>query len=843
MLKNILPYLFYSFITFSSSTKALSARLALWIIKYEHPADKVNSYMNQLRESFNQFVETELNPEQKSAATSSSEALIVVAGAGSGKTRVITARILNLILNHDVDPRSIVALTFTNKAAGEMRERLIKFLGTTNRLPFVGTFHAYCLLLLRSNPHLLPFAAFSILDADDQLSLVKKIVKNTTAEKQLTPSQIMYQLSSLKNSLYDTEPKIDTRNTLLIQEIYQKYEAEKAASHLFDFDDLILQVLLLFEKDNGFQESFQRKVRHILVDEYQDTSTVQHTLLKKMALNKEGKYILDSVCAVGDEDQSIYSWRGANVTNMLRFCKDFAPVRTIKLEQNYRSVESILQAANSLITNNKLRNPKTLWSTRNGNNRILNLTCRSGEQEAETIALLLKTLPSSIAKKDVAILYRTHFQSRSIEEALIYHAIPYKIIGGIRFYERKEIKDLLAYLRLLVNPHDKISFLRVMNTPTRGLGKKIESQIIECWHFNPLLDFKQLLHFLLTDEASDVATAHKTGLYKFLELFEGIDLTTKPSDIISTLLERTDYLNYLRETCDGTEAHAKLENIRELIRAIHTFETNMLTSRAALELMGEIPLTQDSLLESFLHEVTLMQEKNTGEETQDQVNMMTLHAAKGLEFSVVVITGLEEGLLPSTKSLNTNDELEEERRLLYVGITRARDYLLLTHAHSRNTYGQFLDQAKSRFMAEIDQKLFHQADIDARHPGMVRDLLNNWLGNKPIPSTLITARTAPKSYLPTKNYQQKPTDTTYSRTKPSSTPTIPSSRPIYTSTPTPSADPQPIGPWNKNQKVTHKKFGMGIITEVEKIGDNEFYVTAIFKLGKKKILSNFLEQA
>lgn len=781
--------------------------------------------MEHLQNTFNDFIKTQLNPQQYDATTSTNEALLVVAGAGSGKTRVITARIVNLIINHHVNPRSIIALTFTNKAAGEMRERLTHFLGSHGTLPFVGTFHAYCLQLLRIHSNKLPFAQFTILDADDQLSLIKKILKTNSVEKQFTPSQILYQLSTLKNNLYASQVQQETGTSKLINEIYHAYEAEKAASHLFDFDDLLLQILQLFSRNQEFKTAFQRHVRHILIDEYQDTSSVQHELLRAMSLNQDGAYILDSLCAVGDEDQSIYSWRGANVTNMLRFCKDFSPVRTIKLEQNYRSVEPILHAANSLITKNKLRNPKTLWSTRSGSNRIVTMTCRSGEQEAEAIALLLKHVPSSIPPHDIAILYRTHSQSRAIEESLIYHGIAYKIVGGIRFYERKEIKDLLAYLRLIINPYDKVSFFRIMNTPARGLGKKIETDLTEWWLFNPLLDYKQLIEHIFDTPSYDVSTLHRMGLMKLLEIFESITQHSRPSDMLHDILEHTGYLAYLRETHDPHEADSKVDNVRELMKAIQLFEATALAEQTPEQL-------QTSLLESFLHEVSLMQEKNSNEDATTQINMMTLHAAKGLEFSLVVITGLEEGLLPSTKSLNTNNELEEERRLMYVGITRARDYLLISHAHSRTTYGQFLDQAPSRFLQELDPTIHKNINIETLRPAMIVDIFRNWLGNKPFHSSLITARTT----------QTAPTTTrATSRTL---TPAKPVIKRVVVPAPT-IIPPQsePTGPWQKNQRVSHKKFGMGIVTDIERINETDFYVTAIFKLGKKKILSSFLEKA
>ena len=591
-----------------------------------------------LSHDFNSFIETELNTPQHQAVTIAQGALLVIAGAGSGKTRVITARIANLILNHNVLPSQIVALTFTNKAAGEMKERVERFIGSDNYLPFVGTFHSYCLLLLRANGSLLPFSSFSILDADDQVSLIKKIIKQNNVEKFSTPSQITHQISSLKNALFQNKSINDVHP--ILREIYLTYEKEKAASHCLDFDDLILEVLNLFQKNKEFKARFQQKVTHLLVDEYQDTSHVQHQLLKEMTLTSENEFIAHSVCAVGDEDQSIYSWRGATVANMLKFQHDFKPVSIIKIEQNYRSVKPILDAANSIITNNRLRNPKQLWSERKATNRILHLECRSGDQEAEIIALYLKNLPSDKKLSDVAILYRTHFQSRLIEEALITQSIPYKIIGGIRFYERKEIKDLIAYLRLIVNPFDRISFLRVMNYPARGLGAQVENLFLSEWVVNPFFDFKELINYLCTNEAFNVTTKKQWALENFVAIYQDLDTQLPPSKLLKHILDKTEYLNFIRADYDPKEAETKLDNIHEFMQSILHFEATYASKPNSL-VMGR-PLSKVPSLENFLHEVALLQEKTTAENTTDQVQMMTLHAAKGLEFDTVIITALEE---------------------------------------------------------------------------------------------------------------------------------------------------------------------------------------------------------
>lgn len=813
--------------------------------------------METLTHDFNSFVSTQLNIPQHQAVTTAQGALLVIAGAGSGKTRVITARIANLILNHEVLPSQIVALTFTNKAAGEMKERVERFIGKHNPLPFVGTFHSYCLLLLRSHGSLLPFSSFSILDADDQVTLIKKIIKQNNVEKFATPSQVTHQISALKNAIFQNASISEVHP--IMREIYFAYEKEKSASHCLDFDDLILEVLKLFQKNKEFKARFQQKVIHLLIDEYQDTSHVQHQLLKEMTLTNDNEFTAHSVCAVGDEDQSIYSWRGATVANMFKFQQDFKPVSIIKIEQNYRSVKPILDAANSIITNNRLRNPKKLWSERAAANRILQLECRSGDQEAEIIALYLKNLPNDKKLSDVAILYRTHYQSRLIEEALITQSIPYKIIGGIRFYERKEIKDLLAYLRLIVNPFDRISFLRVMNYPARGLGTQVENMVLNEWVVNPFFDFKQLVNYLCTNDAFNVTTKKQWALENFVAIYQEIDTELPPSKLLKHILDKTEYLNAIRVDYDAKEAETKLDNIHEFMQSILHFESTYASKPNSFAL-GK-PISKEPSLDNFLHEVALLQEKTTAENTTDQVQMMTLHAAKGLEFDTVIITGLEEGLLPSSRALTTPEDLEEERRLFYVGITRAKERLILCNAGFRSQYGTIMNAAPSRFCGEITKNLINHLNLEETNSIQSKQLFDQWLTGVVRPSGLKTfsnftkpAMTTKLAYTPSSTSTHKPfvnrsssKSSSFGHQSATNKPTArPSSyKPVsnHVSKVQEWAERGSLeipGPWKKNDRVIHKTFGMGIVTLVEKASGEDYFITAIFKTGTKKILSSFL---
>ena len=824
------------------------------------------------KQAFNEFLSKNLNGPQQMAVKSQDPATLVIAGAGSGKTRVITARIANLILNQEADPSSIVALTFTNKAAGEMKERIASFLGTSKRVPFVGTFHSYCLLLLRRNSSLLPFPEFSIIDSDDQVELIRKIITKNALTKYVTASQACYQLSTYKNNLLTKQA--EDLVPQFIREIHREYEVEKAAAHCFDFDDLLIQGLNLFSKNADFRKIFQKRVRHLLVDEYQDTSVVQHQLLQYMALDANNKFTIDSLCAVGDEDQSIYSWRGATVANMLSFQRDFSPVSVVKIEQNYRSVQPILDAANCVIDNNRLRNPKNLWSEKEAKNRILIGHCRSGEQESSAIARFIQSFVKDKKKKlsDVAILYRTHFQSRQIEEALIYHSIPYKIVGGLQFYERKEIKDLLAYMRIISNPFDKISLFRAINCPTRGLGPKFEQDIHDAWTQNPMLDFKQILKFIKDSQPM----GKQVSIGDFLRVFDGLNNSMLPGKVIEVILKATDYLGYLRQNYDPKEAEAKIENVKEFLGSAQLFEDKVASS--SIETRSQVGSDSpddpfgDSYnswqptaptLENYLYDIALLQEKLAQNENSDKVQMMTLHAAKGLEFEAVIISGLDEGLLPGSKSLSTSEALEEERRLFYVGITRAQEHLLLFTASYRNSYGQIVEQVSSRFLSEIPAKLVHKVDFEKMLGMQITETLEAWFLGRALTSSVLTfskpdysrdsvATSSRGNHSVANRSVNNRSGTKSSYAKQNSN--FSNSRYSVSTSKMPVSNKKPeadkisrldsesnMGGWRSGLMVAHKKFGQGVIVKVEK-NSEDFYLTVAFKSGQKKLLSSYVSK-
>lgn len=762
--------------------------------------------MQSSSSTFNSFLQDELNNAQREAVEYTDGPVLVVAGAGSGKTRVITARIAHLIINHNATPESIVALTFTNKAAKEMQERISNFLPEGTTMPFVGTFHAYCLQLLKKNQSHMDTPFVSILDADDQQKLIASILKHSGGQKTITPKQALYQISHIKNNLIHTSADaLFSEQHPQLQELYHAYEQEKAASKCLDFDDLLLQGLKLFNK-KAFVDTYHERVKHILVDEYQDTNVVQHALLKKMALSKK-TCIVDSLCAVGDEDQSIYSWRGATVANMGNFCNDFKNTRVIKVEQNYRSVQPILTVANTVITNNTQRNPKKLWSTKKATDRIRSLLCMSEYQEAESITQLLKVLIQNKSKQSVAILYRTHMQSRTLEEACIKNSIPYKMVGGVQFYERKEIKDLLAYLRLIVNTHDRTALLRVINCPARGLGSAFETLIYERWQQEPFHTFNELFSSLIATQ--EIKGVKETAVKQFMHCFADITPQEKASLALEKIIVNTAYISHIKRTYELEEADSRIANVKELINAIKHMESE-----------GTI-----TSIESLLDEIALMQEKasHTNEE-HHAVTLMTLHAAKGLEFDIVILAGLEEGLLPSTRSCNNTEALEEERRLFYVGITRARERLLLSHSRYRYTYGQMVDQMPSRFLQEIPSHLMNAYDVrhkDTQLTGYFAD----WLGMRaPESAQVFTFSGATK----TQSYKPKPR-TTKMRTASTTPPIVQKKRTLSSG-------------YRKNQAVQHTKYGIGIIQKAEPQSDGTTYITAKFKVGIKKILDTFLQK-
>jgi len=782
-------------------------------------------------------ITTQLNPAQQEAVHHTQGPVLIIAGAGSGKTRVITTRIAHMIQNQHVPGSSIVALTFTNKAAKEMQDRIARFLGSTKDLPFIGTFHSYCLMLLKKNSSLLGKPTFSILDEDDQRKIFTRIIDKYNLKKIMTAKQLAYKISQFKNKLIDSNFEHALMGQeQLIQDIFKAYEKEKNESNCFDFDDLLLEGLKLFHKYPAFKQQFHQTIKHVLVDEYQDTNSVQHELLKQMTKNNN-LFAAESLCVVGDEDQSIYSWRGATVTNIINFKKDFPQTTTIKIEQNYRSVQPILEVANHVIEYNKHRNPKKLWSERQAQDRTRSISCLSEYQEGDIIAHCTKALKKSNNLASVAVLYRAHFQSRAIEEALIKHSVPYKIVGGIQFYERKEIKDLLAYMRLIANPFDRPSFFRIINYPLRGLGEKFETEFYEAWAAEPFSTFIEISKKIIED--GSVIRTKKTALLAFISIFDNLSSQDKPSNALSRILAMSGYIAAIKKEFEPQEADTRIDNIKELLHAIEHFEAN-----------------STDTLELFLHEVALLQEhstkKNNDSENKNPLSLMTLHGSKGLEFDTVIIAGLEEGLLPSSRSIDDPESLEEERRLFYVGITRAQEHLIITHSRYRYSYGQMTDQPRSRFLHELPTDHVSLYDGSYWNPVQMSQFFNNWFSGHEEPSDVITFAPARKTsviqqrhpssqYEKQEKYPRKPSLPSHTVLRNNNTHAIKhKSTPLNSGTLSGnSIDIQSIGPWKKKHPISHATFGIGIVEKIEE-KNNIIYITAKFKTGVKKIDAAFL---
>jgi DNA helicase-2/ATP-dependent DNA helicase PcrA len=757
---------------------------------------------------FKTFFDTQLNKQQRAAVTHENGPLLVIAGAGSGKTRIITARIAHLLLHRGVGPAHIIALTFTNKAAQEMRERVQTFVETSAGIsslplgmPFLGTFHAYCLRLLKQHGALIGLDSFGILDEVDQLTLMKKLL-TAAHDKRFTPQQALAHISRFKNSMLDQDT-ID----YTLRDIYHHYEREKSLSKCLDFDDLLLYTIKLFQQKK-FKEDFRNLVRHVLVDEYQDTNVVQHELLKYMAIEKSA-CILDSLCIVGDEDQAIYSWRGATVDNIVQFSAQVRDTTLITIEQNYRSAQPILAAANAVIQHNQARHPKKLWSKKTGNNNVIKIQCTSDYQEADLIARAIRIAYERTPHQTIAVLYRTHFQSRVLEEALLRRSIVYRIIGGIQFYERKEIKDLLAYMRLVVNPYDRFAFERAINCPLRGLGDKFLEQFFDTWSQHPWSTHSDIIEQLLPT----LKPQQSENLKRFVSVFDDINDQSSAEDALKTIIERTGYLDYLRDTCDATQARERCENVRELVNAAHYFAGRQL---------GTVTL--------FLQEVALLQEKPI-EQKQSPVFLMTIHAAKGLEFDTVCVTGLEEGLFPSARSLDNQANIEEERRLLYVAMTRAKNKLLLSWAENRFIFGSPVYQQVSRFLQELPPQVWTER-MDRHNEYTVHGILRQFFDLETGASIQAFGAMRPAK-LDRRHDGELPQHEV--RTCMDATESPQKRRGKNDSKKTQKA----IGGFKPHQPVQHATFGIGVVEHIEQRGELTM-LTIKFKHATKKISSAFV---
>ncbi|MFE6622211.1 DNA helicase PcrA [Streptomyces sp. NPDC057740] len=650
-----------------------------------------------------------LNENQRAAVVHSGSPLLIVAGAGSGKTRVLTHRIAHLLAERDVHPGQILAITFTNKAAGEMKERVEQLVGPRANAMWVMTFHSSCVRILRRESKRLGFtSSFSIYDAADSKRLMALVCRDLDLDpKRFPPKSFSAKISNLKNELIDEEDfaaqATDGFEKTLAQ-AYALYQSRLREANALDFDDLIMTTVNLLRAFPDVAEHYRRRFRHVLVDEYQDTNHAQYALVRELV--GTGEHPVDvppsefdvppaELCVVGDADQSIYAFRGATIRNILQFEEDYPDATTILLEQNYRSSQTILSAANAVIERNESRRPKNLWTNAGAGARITGYVADTEHDEAQFVADEIDRLTDAGDAKagDVAVFYRTNAQSRVFEEVFIRVGLPYKVVGGVRFYERKEVRDVLAYLRVLANPEDSVPLRRILNVPKRGIGDRAEA-MIDALSQREKISFPQALRRV--DEAYGMAARSTNAVKRFNTLMEELRTIVEsgagPATILEAVLERTGYLAELQASTDPQD-ETRIENLQELAAVALEFEQESgegETSGGLAEFLERVALVADS-----------DQIPDEDEDGSGVITLMTLHTAKGLEFPVVFLTGMEDGVFPHMRALGQAKELEEERRLAYVGITRARERLYLTRSAMRSAWGQPSYNPPSRFLEEI----------------------------------------------------------------------------------------------------------------------------------------------
>ncbi len=659
----------------------------------------------------------DLNEKQREAVLATDGPVLVIAGAGSGKTRALTHRIAYLIRERGVSPWNILAVTFTNKAAGEMRDRVIRLLDAKDDaadLPTIGTFHSVCVRILRKHIHLLDYEnQFVIYDDSDQVILMKHIFEDLKInEKELNPRAVLSHIGSAKNRLIDPAKFASMADSYFAEKVarlYGPYQDRLKKNNALDFDDLLMKTIELFRTHEPILDQYQEKFRYIHVDEYQDTNHAQYVLTNLLA----AKY--RNVCAIGDHDQSIYSWRGADITNILEFEKDYPEARVIKMEQNYRSTQHILNSAQAVIVKNKKRKEKQLWTERDGGDLVRLWVAENERHEGELVTNEIRQALKGYEYpdyRDFVVLYRTNAQSRVLEEVFMRYGIPYKIVGGIRFYERKEIKDLLAYLRVILNPSDSVSLLRIVNVPQRQIGPKTLEKLQTFANIKDCSLFEAMVRVQEIDD--ELPDAKREKVEKFAKLIRHLQKQNRDVPVgalIKFVLDESGYKKFLN---DGSiEGEARLENTAELISVASKYDK----------------LEPGVSLSVFLEEVSLISDLDNLDAKDNAVTLMTLHGAKGLEFPWVFICGLEEGLLPHSRSMLDPSELEEERRLFYVGCTRAMDRLYLLHTKNRMLYGESQNVIPSQFLDDIPPELTVRNDT----PATPRPARLASFGEKPIP--------------------------------------------------------------------------------------------------------------
>jgi len=682
----------------------------------------------------------DLNPAQRAAVEHSGSPLLIVAGAGSGKTRVLTYRIAHLLAHRGAQPGEILAITFTNKAAGEMKDRVAQLVGPRARAMWVSTFHSMCVRILRAEHKTLGLkSTFSIYDQADSQRLMTMVCRDLDLDPKRYPARgLLAQVSNLKNELVDSDEwaaKASSGIEKVLAEAYTAYQTRLRQAHALDFDDLIMTTVSLLQAFPAAAEHWRRRFRHVLVDEYQDTNHAQYVLVRELVGPAGGEPPPAELAVVGDADQSIYAFRGASIRNILEFERDYPDATTILLEQNYRSTQTILSAANAVISRNPNRKPKNLWSDAGAGHKIVGYVADNEHDEAAWVAGEIDRLSDTegVQPADVAVFYRTNAQSRVFEEVFIRVGLPYKVVGGVRFYERREVRDMLAYLRLIANTTDVVSLRRILNTPRRGIGDRAEA-CVEALAARERIAFGDALE--RADEAPGIAPRSAAAINDFVTLMTELRGVATgegngPAAVLEAVSDRTGYLREL-EASDDPQDESRVDNVRELVSVAREYE----------QTRGDAGAT----LEDFLEQVALVADADAIPDADGNggvVTLMTLHTAKGLEFPVVFLTGMEDGVFPHLRTLGDPQELEEERRLAYVGITRARRRLFVSRAVTRSAWGQPSYNPASRFLDEVPEELIDWERSEPRRQppaqarvaatALARGTLKGGAGNRPIP--------------------------------------------------------------------------------------------------------------
>ena len=756
----------------------------------------------------------ELNPQQRQAVVHQGAPLLIVAGAGSGKTAVLTRRIAYLIAARGVGVGQILAITFTNKAAAEMRERVVRLVGNRARAMWVSTFHSTCVRILRNQASLIKGlnSNFSIYDADDSRRLLQMIGRDMGLDiKRYSPRLLANAISNLKNELIDPDQAVSDLSdssdelTRTVASVYGEYQRRLRTANALDFDDLIGETVAVLQTFPAIAQYYRRRFRHVLVDEYQDTNHAQYVLVRELAGRGGTQDSPDDVppaelCVVGDADQSIYAFRGATIRNIEDFERDYPDAITILLEQNYRSTQNILSAANSVIARNTGRREKRLWTDAGAGEPIVGYVADNEHDEARFVAEEIDALAErgEITYNDVAVFYRTNNSSRSLEEVFIRAGIPYKVVGGVRFYERKEIRDIVAYLRVLDNPGDAVSMRRILNTPRRGIGDRAEA-CVAVYAENTGASFADALVVAAEGKVPMLNTRAEKAIAGFVEMLDDLRgrLDDDLGDLVESVLERTGYRSELESSSDPQEL-ARLDNLNELVSVAHEFSTDQAldaSEAAALDESLQTPDDEDvpdtGVLAAFLERVSLVADSDEiPEHGAGVVTMMTLHTAKGLEFPVVFVTGWEDGMFPHMRALDDPTELSEERRLAYVGITRARQRLYVSRAIVRSSWGQPMLNPESRFLREIPQELI------------------DWRRSAPAPSFSAPVSGAGRFGTP----RAAPTRSGASK------------RPLLVLQP--------------GDRVTHDKYGLGRVEEVSGAGESAMSLIDFGSSGRVKLMHN-----